>query len=598
MAVRGGGSVQAPHGQAAGRAEDTRASSIRRYAARSGEGHSRLPRVSSVQRLVSKLKDPSPVVRFNALEKLIRLKSTESFKAVAGLLDDPHYMVRKEAVRGAGVLGVKPVFKKLVVLLMTDETPEVRGQAAKSITCLYPGKARDYLVTALKKERSAVALEFICDALSVVGRPEDIHSLVSLDGIEDDRLARRGCTALGEVGNLGAFPYLMQRINEPVYESASWAIAQIAGKSEENDRAIVDKLVADLQDGDPKKRENAAYVLGAMSSRQSFRWIMDIVSNASLLKAKTVGDDSAKVVEGAVYASIWTASSDVPGLLREWLASRSPTSDCAIFGLGICGDSGDTARIASFLGDERQVMSEGFMGRALYWEFVRLRDKTAVPDSISRSLVAEIALHDLSRRFHDEVLTFLVRRYNMVRASNPELRDALLRVISRVHRDYLSGTPSSTPAEAMPLKSWGRESFEFSGDQMGLTELHIRPREKLRDLEASGFKLGKNVSKHHFVGEGEDREFCFSTSFHMHTEKDVGIKVFDGKIMVLLGHGREPTILEAGKPLLTIKAGVPHQIINIGDVEAVIVESESPARKDNIIRFDHPYAKTLQIEGY
>ncbi len=140
-------------------------------------------------------------------------------------------------------------------------------------------------------------------------------------------------------------------------------------------------------------------------------------------------------------------------------------------------------------------------------------------------------------------------------------------------------------------KPWGYEDFEILNERKGLTRLHMNPRVRVRDLPV---QLNEESDlSHHFVGEGEDREFCYSTSFHFHAAKDVTIVVNSGQIKIVYDHDKKEAILSKGtRSSMDLPAGMPHQIINVGTELAEVLEFEFPPCKDDIRRLEDPYART------
>lgn len=141
-------------------------------------------------------------------------------------------------------------------------------------------------------------------------------------------------------------------------------------------------------------------------------------------------------------------------------------------------------------------------------------------------------------------------------------------------------------------KPWGYETFEIINERKSLTRLYMNAME-----------------------EGEQRP---STSFHFHARKDVTIVAASGRIKVVYDHDRKEVILEPGrKSAIDLPPATPHQIINIGDEEAQVLEFEAPcdnlfhvvkrqqtlmdkqralASKDDICRLEDQYGR--KGEGY
>ncbi|MBI5159634.1 hypothetical protein HY992_05945 [Candidatus Micrarchaeota archaeon] len=267
-------------------------------------------------------------------------------------------------------------------------------------------------------------------------------------------------------------------------------------------------------------------------------------------------------------------------------------------GVRLPADAGNIPLLCRFLGDATLVSSESFMRKAIQWELDK-EPKTAgreAPQTITRSYVVEQALYALSKTHHDEVVAQAVKVYNS--ASSNLVREAALRLLAVVHEKYLRTTPHHPPENKFPNKNWGTESFTILNSGMGWTEMEFKPRVPLdaKDVPNTDSEWGEKL--HHIIEEAGVFYFCPCTSFHMHTKKQVGIDVVSGTIKIVFGHDKQEVVLTNADSPFHIPAGVPHQILNIGDEVAVVHEVETPAHKNNILRFSSPYSGSLKIEGY
>lgn len=563
-----------------------------------------------VSRLLSDLKSVSPIVRYEALKSLVLQKEKRVVRRVPGFLSDLNHNLRKWAVRAVAVFKLwsdDVIFNRVVNMLLHDENARVRYEAAVSLA--ESGRvveARDFLRTAARTESNTTALWGVCDALGRLGTQEDIFLLASLRRFESERLNHKVNRALGNIAHVDAFPVLFEMLDSKCYESAAWALSRVSHASKENGSFVFEKLTGMLNDADPGKRECAAYALGFVSTQKVVNWAVRVIKNklgALRLGAGVPSNGNGvhdRVFEGAVYACTWINSSAVVPLLLKCLKVDSHVRDMALFVLGVRmpANAESIPLLCTFLGDEALISSESFMSRAVWWELVKEPKifERGTPSRLTRSYVVEQALYALAKTHHDEVISHAVEVYNS--ASSDEVRDAALRLLAIVHKKYLMTTPHHPPENKFPNKNWGSETFTILTDNMGWTEMEFKPRVrlKLKDVPKRGSKRGKLPP--HVVEEGGTFYFCHCTSFHMHTQKEVGIDVVSGTVKIVYGHDKREVILTQADSPFKIAAGVPHQIINVGDTKAEVHEVETPAHKNDIIRFSSPYKTPLKLEGY
>ncbi len=206
---------------------------------------------------------------------------------------------------------------------------------------------------------------------------------------------------------------------------------------------------------------------------------------------------------------------------------------------------------------------------------------------IEEGRVASVCIVRLAEKHTSRVKDALTKAYNQT--SNLAVKKHFFDLLTEVHKHWLA-SQKGTEHSSHQVKPWGCEDFEILNERKGLTRLHMNARMRVRDLTV---KLNEESDlSHHFIGEGEEREFCHSTSFHFHATKDVTIVVNSGQIKIVYDHDKKEAILSTGtRSSMDLPAGMPHQIINIGDVEAQVLEFEFPPCKDDIRRLEDPYAR-------
>lgn len=182
----------------------------------------------------------------------------------------------------------------------------------------------------------------------------------------------------------------------------------------------------------------------------------------------------------------------------------------------------------------------------------------------SEAHAAEWCIRDIGISHPKQVLGALVKAYSA--AAELEHKKMFFEFIRRIHDSLLRSQKkaSTTATETRWEKPWGFETFEVLSDKQGLTVLYMKPREE---------------------------ETCFGTSFHFHATKEVSIKVISGKAKIVYDHDKKEKTLERGDCAFNMKVAVPHQIINVGDTEAQVLEFEVPPCKEDICRLEDSHGR-------
>lgn len=588
-----------------------------------GTGAAVARRLSQLLILPPGFDDPSHLVRVNALREAIDSKDPRLHDAILRKLFDSPHLVRVEAVRGVGVLKIRHAFDLLVHMLSVDGNPEVRAQVALSLSLLAPRKSKSFLRTALANEKNVTALQGICDALARVPDAGDVEALSSLADRADDILVPHVCRALGNTCSIDAFHVLMRLVNRTSSSGAACAISQIAQKRSRRGQLpslkyTLRMLMHDLEQTNLETRETAAHVLSYLNCKSTVNWILRkmAIPKAFFMGSEVVssgigGYDPSfydRLVEAAVYASARIskpdADADVSETLRAWVKTDTHISDMALLVLGMRGHVSDIPLVGSFIGSNRFIHADSFLPVALKWmlRYVtrewNAKGEVDTGSLFSRSFVAVLALRSLALFYPDEVSEYLVTRYcDKLGIPSSFSRDSLFCTLCDIHIDLLHRMPKRPIVNYDEEKDWGRESFEILQDQrMGWTTMRFLPPEPLDNLKKRvdfSADLTRNILERDGV-----RLFCHSTSFHFHALKHVGIKVTEGTVTVVYGHDKKSVVLKVGDKAFELAPGVPHQIINTGEAEAVVQEVETPAFKDDIVRLYNPYTACKKTRGY
>jgi HEAT repeat protein len=287
------------------------------------------PAASSVDPLITALRDASPGVRANAAWALGRIDNGKALAPIVGLFRDSDVKVREAAVVAAGHIDSNTTIPALIRVLQNDESPAVRRVAAWALGQRYAREANEVLGERLGKESDARVREMIAWALG------NGHS-------------RTSSTALANA--------LRRDADENVRETAAWALGEM------NDRTNADALAEALDnDRSNRVRGTAAWALGQMRNvgdkvpaalarllkddsddiRLKAAWSLGQVGDASVLNAVR---DALKVEKSSnVRRALIRALMKTGGRSEEALADLLNSSDATVREAAVRGLVGNNA---------------------------------------------------------------------------------------------------------------------------------------------------------------------------------------------------------------------------------------------------------------
>jgi len=157
---------------------------------------------------IQTLNDPDPLVRRSAVVHLAQLREPNTIQSVEPALYDVNPQVRAVAVHAWRVLKQQDSLERLLRVLDTDDSPEVRWQAAVELEALGNPDAVPGLIAALKQKDELVRAG-AAEALKGIVDRRSIESLVKALRDKNAVVRRAAAEALGDIGDRAAVPGLM-----------------------------------------------------------------------------------------------------------------------------------------------------------------------------------------------------------------------------------------------------------------------------------------------------------------------------------------------------------------------------------------------------
>ena len=186
-------------------------------------------------------------------------------------LEDPDYIVRKNAARGLGIIGppARESVSGLCALLKDDASQQVRQEAAMALGMIHarPEESVPALLRAFKDSDEWARMR----AISAVGRfgPEAASALPTLAPLLEQPAGQRtnaAVTALGAMQLIGepAKPYLLKALNNKVSRSLA-----VEGLGNMAARDAIPEIMKLLKDSDASVRVAAARSLWKLDPSQA-----------------------------------------------------------------------------------------------------------------------------------------------------------------------------------------------------------------------------------------------------------------------------------------------------------------------------------------
>lgn len=216
------------------------------------------PQLSPLDAALAKLKSEDPMTRRLGAEELSRIRDPKSVEALTGALQDKEAVVRAASIDALGVMHAGAA--RIAELLVKDPSPQVRAQAAISLTYLADPSTEDALVQALEDSEQTVRLS-TARTLGNLRSQKAVKRLSEMLVSEDVTTRQAAAAALERIASHESLEPLKKASGDPdptVRQQAVRGLASIGDKS------AIDTLKARLQDAEPQVKVQAAMGLGRL----------------------------------------------------------------------------------------------------------------------------------------------------------------------------------------------------------------------------------------------------------------------------------------------------------------------------------------------
>jgi hypothetical protein len=243
----------------------------------------------TISRIAHTIQTKGPKERAEAIDALLAAEEPAAAEYVVKLLGHRSKDVRLAACVAVGRNKIVGSEKRLVDLVLHDESPSVRLEAARTMAELGSDGATRELIAATRS-RKAAERKLAAVALSVVKDPRAEGALMALLKDESNGVQIAAARAVMEVGASGASPVLLEVLlgdeSVDVRIAAAYAFKDLAG-----DDRVVD-LIGVLRSKSPLARDRAAEALAIIKDPRA---VPELIEN--LYVAVTVAAGQKVVVD-------------------------------------------------------------------------------------------------------------------------------------------------------------------------------------------------------------------------------------------------------------------------------------------------------------
>jgi hypothetical protein len=243
----------------------------------------------TISRLARTIQSKGPKERAEAIDTLLAADDPAAADSVVKLLDNRSKDVRLAACVAVGRNKIVGSERRLVDLVLHDESRSVRCEAARTIAELSSDEATGELIAATRSRRASER-ELAAVALAVVKDPRAEGALVGLLKDDANSVQIAAARAVVEVGASGAAPVLLEVLlgdeSEDVRIAAAYAFKDLAG-----DDRVVD-LIGVLRSKNMVARDRAAEALAIIKDPRA---VPELIEN--LYVAVSVGAGQKVVVD-------------------------------------------------------------------------------------------------------------------------------------------------------------------------------------------------------------------------------------------------------------------------------------------------------------
>jgi len=210
------------------------------------------------------LRDPVDTIRGHAALSLALRGDTAAVSDLLSLLkSDNSSQVRMDAAMALGLIKARPAVNGLIAGL-EDQDASVREFSAVALAVIHDPHAVPSLIPLLQDEATNVRLAVAQSLGSFTDDPRVLEPLVS--ALRDQKTSRMAATSLARSRNPRLVPRMIELLKDPspsVRERAAWVLGF------KHKRAVVKALRAALQDRDVGVRQAAANALDEVQSARA-----------------------------------------------------------------------------------------------------------------------------------------------------------------------------------------------------------------------------------------------------------------------------------------------------------------------------------------
>jgi serine/threonine-protein kinase len=269
-----------------------------------------------VQALIGRLQDPHKLVRFEAVSSLHQMKAVAAVPALVACLRDADYKVQTAAIDTLTELADGSAVRHLIEVL-TDDSEYARRGAVEVLNAVATVDALQDLVRALRDEDWWVRVR-AADALGALGGDKVVDAVLGLLDDTDDFIRRHAVEILNAIPSPRAVPKLLAALEDPDWWVRERAIDAL-GKN--RDPLAVDALLRCLAT-DPGPAVLCVRALAAIGDHRAVRPLVELIdSDRAELRHEAIEALKALPRDGMPAAEQALVESHLGQLLRATPAS-------------------------------------------------------------------------------------------------------------------------------------------------------------------------------------------------------------------------------------------------------------------------------------
>ncbi|MHC5594499.1 MAG: HEAT repeat domain-containing protein [Nostoc sp.] len=165
-----------------------------------------------IHKIQAELKNPDFQYRLKAIAALDNYESEVAVPLLTSKLHDSEFLVRSFVARGLGNQQSAESFAALMQIMKFDDTPNVRAEAANSLS-LFGRVAVSHLVLAFYQDEHWLVRRSILAAIAEMDCPEELFD-ICVQGLKDEdfTVQESSVDALGALANSNQHPAALSQI--------------------------------------------------------------------------------------------------------------------------------------------------------------------------------------------------------------------------------------------------------------------------------------------------------------------------------------------------------------------------------------------------